>query len=102
MIEANAELPFPFRIIGFIPGLSVCHEAVMMRLNFQQVGQAGAPLIGKNIESMSYVCIITVKKLTREFGLKELILFVKWKKHYIINIEVNNKAKLGFSSLKLH
>lgn len=82
MIEANAELPFPFKKIEFIPGLSVCHEALnfQRKLNFQQVCQAGAPLIGKNIESVSYVCIITLKKLTREFGLKELILFVKWKK----------------------
>lgn len=62
----------------------------------------GASLIGKRIESVSYVHIITLKKLAKEFGWKELILLVKWKKYSIINIEASNKVKPDFSYLKLH
>lgn len=104
MTETNTESSFPFRKTGFIPGFSVCHKSLSFqrRLNLQQMCYIGTPLIGKNIESVPYVCIITLKKLAREFGLKELILFVKWKKYCIINIEANHKAKLRFSSLKLH
>lgn len=70
MTEANAESSFPFRRTGFIPGLAVCHKSLSFprRLNLQQMCYIGAPLIGKNIES--YVSIITLKKLAREFGLK--------------------------------
>lgn len=57
----------------------------------------GASLIGKRIESVSYVHIITLKKLAKEFGWKELILLVKWKKYSIINIEASNKVKPDFS-----